>query len=168
MFQIGDQVVYGTHGVCSIVSQEDRVINRKRVSYYVLEPAAQKGAQYLVPAQNQAALAKLRKILTREELAVLFQHPDIRRDIWISQENLRKQTFREKISGGDRMALMQMICTLYRHRTEQQAVGKKIHQADEGFLRDAEKLLAGEIAVVLDIDIPQAIGYLREQLNVNK
>lgn len=168
MYQIGDRVVYGTHGVCCIVSQEDRMVDRKSVTYFVLEPLGQKGSQYLIPAGNPAALNKLRKILSREELTALFQRPEVRESIWIPQENLRRQSYREKISGGDRIVLMQLICTLHHHRAQQLASGKKIHQSDEGFLRDAEKLLAGEIAVVLDMDVPRAIQYLREQLNIEK
>ena len=38
MYQIGDQVVYGFHGVCRIVDMEKRVVDRKTVRYYVLEP----------------------------------------------------------------------------------------------------------------------------------
>ena len=30
MYQMGDQVVYGIHGVCRIVEEEKRVVDRKR------------------------------------------------------------------------------------------------------------------------------------------
>lgn len=165
MYQIGDQVVYGIHGVCRVADQEERVVDRKRVTYLVLEPVSQDGSRYLVPAHNEAAMAKLRKMLTREELNGLLQSEEIHGDCWIRDENLRKQTYREKISGGDRASLMQMICTLYRHKEAQQAAGKKVHQCDENFLRDAEKLLAGEAAIVLDMEYPQALAYIREKLS---
>lgn len=166
MFQIGDQVVYGIHGVCRVSDQEERVVDRKRVTYLVLEPVGQEGSRYLVPSHNRAAMSKLRKMLTPEELTALFQSEEIRADGWIREENVRKQVYREKISSGDRSVLMQLVCTLYRHKAEQQAAGKKVHQCDENFLRDAEKLLAGEVAIVMDMEYPQALTYLREQLHV--
>lgn len=166
MYQIGDQVVYGIHGVCRIAAQEERVVDRKRVVYLVLEPVGHGGSQYLVPAHNQTAMSKMRKMLTPEELGQLLLSPQIRDDIWIPQESIRKQAYREKIGSGDRVVLMQLICTLYRHKSKQLASGKKVHQCDENFLRDAEKLLASEISIVLDLEFPQALAYLRQQLGV--
>lgn len=165
MYQIGEQVVYGIHGVCRVADLEERVVDRKRVAYLVLEPVRQDGSRYLVPTHNEAAMAKLRKMLTPEEMTALFQSEQIRGDGWIREENVRKQVYREKISSGDRAVLMGLVCTLYRHKAEQLAAGKKVHQCDENFLRDAEKLLAGEVAIVMDMEYPQALAYLREQLN---
>ena len=61
MYQIGDQVVYGIHGVCCVVEQEERVIDRKRVTYLVLEPVGQDGSRYLVPTHNAAAMQSFGK-----------------------------------------------------------------------------------------------------------
>ena len=55
MFQVGDQVVYGIHGVCSIHGLDVQRVNRKRVEYYILVPLNQPDARFLVPTQNQAA-----------------------------------------------------------------------------------------------------------------
>ena len=57
-----------------------------------------------------------------------------------------------------------MVCSLYRYRDAQVASGKKFHQCDDNFLRDAEKLLASEIALVLEMPPEEAKVYLREQL----
>lgn len=165
MYQIGDQVVYGIHGVCCVVEQEERVIDRKRVTYLVLEPVGQDGSRYLVPTHNAAAMAKLRKKLSREELEDLLKSETIRVDGWITDENQRKQMYRELISSGDLAKLMQMVHTLYRHKNAQAAAGRKVHLCDENFLRDAEKLLASEAAIVLGMEYDQARKYLKENLN---
>lgn len=164
MYQIGDQVVYGMHGVCRVVDMEERVIDRKRVSYLALEPVGQTGSRYLVPTHNQAAMSKLRQMLTPEQMNALMQSDEIRADGWIKDENLRKQTYRELISSGDRVSLMKMVCTLYRHKAEQSAAGKKVHLCDDNFLRDAEKLLCSEVSLVLGMEYDQARTYLRNQL----
>ena len=164
MYQVGDQVVYGIHGVCRVSALEERVIDRKRVTYLALEPMGQEGAKYLVPTHNAAAMSKLRSMLTPSELEALLHSSPVRTDGWIRDENLRKQTYRELISGGDRQKLMQMVHTLYHHRAAQTAAGKKVHQCDENFLRDAEKLLAGEVAIVLGLEPDAAKKYVKEQL----
>ena len=38
MYHIGDQVVYGIHGVCRIVDEEKSTVDRKTVTFLVLEP----------------------------------------------------------------------------------------------------------------------------------
>lgn len=164
MYQMGDQVVYGIHGVCRIVEEEKRVVDRKTVTYLVLEPVGQEGSRYLVPTHNEAAMNKLRPMLIPEELEALMGSEEVRQDGWIREENLRKNTYRELITSGDRAGLLRMVNTLYRHKKEQTAAGKKVHLADENFLRDAEKLLVSEISVVMSLPADQARTYLRTQL----
>lgn len=164
MYQIGDQVVYGVHGVCRVVDQEERLIDRKRMTYLALEPVGQGGSRYLVPTHNAAAMSKLKHMLSREELEELICSETVRADAWIKDENQRKAVYRELIGSGDRARLMQMVRTIYRHKAAQAAAGKKCHLCDENFLRDAEKLLLGEISIVMEMEPEQAKQYLRAKL----
>ncbi|MBQ8834655.1 MAG: hypothetical protein IJ001_07010 [Oscillospiraceae bacterium] len=163
-YQVGDKVVYGIHGVCLVADQEERMVDRKRVTYLVLEPVGQAGARFLVPTHNENAMAKVKQMLSREELEALIDSEAVRADGWIRDENLRKQTYRELISSGDRARLMCMVRSLYRHKAAQAAAGRKCHLSDENFLRDAEKLLSGEISVVMGLDAEQTKKYLKEHL----
>lgn len=164
MYKIGDKVVYGSHGLCCVVGQEARVIDKRNVTYLALEPIGQGGARFLVPTHNQAAMGKLRHVLSRQELDILLQSEEVRADCWIKDENQRKQTYRELISSGDCQRLMAMVHALYLHKAAQQAAGKKVHLCDENFLRDAEKLLVSEVAMVMELDQEQAKQYLRNHL----
>ena len=164
MFQIGDRVVYGIHGVCQVVALEERVIDRKQIIYFVLESMVQGGARYLVPTHNEAAMAKVQKLMTPGELDLLLQNIPKQDINWISEENRRKQNYRELLSSADRHTLLTKICAVYRHKENQLAAGKKFHQCDENFLRDAERLLAGEIGVILELDFSEAIAYLRDKI----
>lgn len=164
MYQIGDQVIYGVHGVCRVVDQEERVIDRKKVVYLALEPVGQEGSKYLVPTHNAAAMSKVKRMLSREDLIALMESDEVRADGWIRDENQRKQTYRELIGSGDRAKLMRMVRTLYRHKAEQAAAGRKVHMCDDNFLRDAEKLLTGEVSIVMGIDPDQAKQFIRNRL----
>ena len=164
MYQAGDWVVYGVHGVCRVIGTEKQLVNRKRMLFLVLEPLSQSESRFYLPADNPTALAKLKAVLTRNELAELIDSDEVRLDAWIQEENRRKQYYRELISSGDRVALMRMITSLYRYRAEQLAAGRKIHQSDDNFLRDAERLLASEIALVMEMSPDDARNYLRDHL----
>ena len=160
MFQVGDQVVYGIHGVCRILEQEERMVDRKRIKYFALEPLDQPGARYYVPSENPAALAKLRHLISREDLEVLLSSDEIRENCWIPDENQRKQRYRELINSSDRVALLRMINSLHQHKKEQAAAGRKFHLCDDNFLRDAEKLLNAEFSLVLNIQPSEVGNYI--------
>lgn len=164
MYVAGDRVLYGSHGVCRVTALEQRRIDKKLLTYLALEPEGQQGASYLVPTHNEAAMGKLSPVLSREELENLLASENIRSGQWVEDGNLRKTLYRELISSGDRERLLQMICALYRHKESRIAEGKKFHQTDDNFLRDAEKLICSEICFVLDLDVQQAREYLRSKL----
>lgn len=167
MYCLGDYVVYGIHGVCRILELEERIVDRKKLQYYVLEPVEQAGARYLIPVHNEAAVGKLRPVLSREELEKLLRSQEVRADAWIPDENLRKQAYRELINSGDRGGLIRMVGTLYRHKELQAAAGRKFHLCDDNFLRDAQKLLSSEFSLVLGIE-PEAVGsYVQSVLGQN-
>lgn len=164
MFQAGDWVLYGVHGVCKVMGFEKQLVNRKRTEYMVLEPRSQNESKFYLPTANPTAMAKLQEVLTPEALQTLLTSDAIREDCWIRDENQRKQHYRDLIGSGDREALLRMVSCLYRYKDAQAAAGKKFHLCDENFLRDAEKLLISEISLVLDKTVEDARDYLRETL----
>lgn len=161
---VGQLVVYGIHGVCKIAGTEEKTVDRKKVEYYVVQPISQAGSCFYVPSGNPVAVAKLRPILTKQELDALLSDLADWQSVWVAEENQRKQYYRELISGGDRKALLCMILALQAHRLYQQESGRKFHLCDENFLRDAQRLLCMEIAVILGADEAQALAYLQEHM----
>lgn len=164
MYQIGEQVLYGIHGVCRITGQDKQMVDKKMRTFLVLEPEGQPGARFLVPTHNESAMSKLCPVITGAEMEALLDSPQVHSDHWISDENRRKQYYRELIGKSDRQALMGMVCTLYRHKSQQAAAGRKCHLCDENFLRDAEKLLVSEISLVMRLSAEDARAYLRQKL----
>lgn len=164
MFQLDELVVYGVHGVCRIKEVQERVVNKAAQQYLVLEPVGKCDSQYMVPTQNAAAMSKLKKLITKEEWEALLSSPDVHTSNWIADENKRKQSYRDITGSGTREALLQTVYTLYAHRDNQKAVGKRLHMCDENFLHDAEKMLSSEIETVLGISGADALDYLRTSL----
>ena len=165
MYQQGCKVVYGAHGVCNILENEVKRIDRKNVEYYVLQPLEQPETRYYVPTQSAVAVARIKPLLTEQEAERLLQGVGILTQEWIEDENQRKQHYKTLISNGDRGALIGMICELYRYRDKQLSAGRKFHASDENFLRDAEKLIAGEFSYVLNIPKDQIGNYIMRSLH---
>ena len=164
MFQQGRQVVYGMHGVCTILGLEVRIVGRNKVEYYVLEPAKQPGDRYYVPTQNPAAVSKMKMLLNKEQLDALLASPEVAEAAWIADENQRKQKYRELITSGDRAALLSMVKALHDQKNAQQALGRRLHLCDENFLRDAENLLGGEFSLVLGITPGEVASYIHNAM----
>lgn len=165
MYQVGELVMYGVHGVCRIADVEEQTVDRKKVQYLVLEPKDQNSSRYLVPSGNPHAMAKLRPVLSAGELEALLASPEVRENGWIPDENQRKQYYRDIIGSGDRLSLLRMVNTLHAHKLAQQAAGRKVHLCDENFLRDAQRLLSTEFSVVLGIDPGEVADYVIEKMN---
>ena len=164
MYEIGESVLYGIHGVCTVTGIERLRFGKDSAKYYVLEPKDQPGAKFYVPTENEAAVAKLRALMCREELLELLHSEQVRSYPWIADENLRKIRFRELMTSGDRAQIMGMIGSLHRHRQEQLAAGRKFHQSDENFLNDAQKLLNYEFALVFDLDPGEVSSFILREL----
>ncbi len=160
MYTSGDRVVYGIHGVCDILGIEIRNVDRKKVEYYILEPISQPGTRYYIPTQNQIAVSKLRPLLSMNGLKDLLSIGLVSKDIWIAEENQRKQRYRELINNSDPQEMIGMVRLLHDRRAEQVAAGKKFHLCDENFLKEAESLLRTEFALVLGIQVNEVDDYV--------
>lgn len=166
MYQVEQQVLYAGHGICTIVAIESMRFGKTRAKYYCLQPIEQKDARFYVPVDNEAAVSKLRPIATKEELLALLHSEEIRVSAWIPEENQRKLRYRELITSGDRTELLRMIYTLHGHKDRQIAAGKKLHQCDEGFLHDAQKLLNAEFSLVFELDPAEINRFITSEMGI--
>ena len=164
MYETGQNVLYGSHGICRIMGIEAMSVGGTKAQYYVLEPFAQPGARFYVPMANDAALSKLRPLLTQQELLDLLHSNTVLDFQWISDANQRKIRFREVIVSGDRSQLMGMIGALYRHKKSLNEAGRKFHQSDENFLKEAENLLNAEFALVFGLTPKEVPAFIRREL----
>lgn len=167
MYEAGQQVLYGMHGVCRVIAIEAIRFGGERKKYYVLEPMEQPGARFYVPVGSDAAVSKLRPLLKPEELLELLHSEAVRNFPWVCDESLRKLHFRELIASGDRARLMGMIGALHRHKRTQLAAGRKFHQSDENFLSDAEKLLNAEFSQVFGLSPKEVPAFIRKELEID-
>ena len=160
MFECGDRVVYGVHGVCTILCLENQIVNKKKCQYFVLEPLMQPGARFFVPVHNEAAVSKLRPVMDRAQLEAVIRSPESFADAWIPDENQRKNYYKELLGSGNRAALMSMVRTLHKQKALQLEAGKKFHLCDDNFLRDARKLLSSEFALVFSLNPEELTKFM--------
>lgn len=165
MYKAGTFVIYRNEGVCEIKGIIQKEFRDNMMEYYVLNPVHNKNAEVLVPKNNADLVAKMRDVLSKEEImAIIRQMPD-EEVIWIDNEEIRKEKYKEIISEGDRIKLVRLIKTLYLHKEMQKKSGRKLHIADERILKDAEHILYDEVAFVLNISQNEVVPFINEQLS---
>lgn len=163
-FSVNDTVLYGAEGVCRVSEIIQRDFGAGPVDYYVLRPVYNENSTIFVPVNNPALTDKIRRVLAADEIREIIRSMPQKSSIWYTDENERKEKFRQILARGDRTELVGMIKALYQHQQHQQANGKHLHAADERFFRDAEKMLYDEFALVLKIKPDQVLPLILEQI----
>lgn len=168
MFSINDYLVYGIYGVCKIEAMSERTVCGRKACYYVLKPVYEEKSTVYVPVDNEALTGKMRRVLSAEEIYALIKSMPSGEAAWIESEQERKREYTRILSNGSREELMLMIKALYTHRQMLLAKKRKPHLSDEGFLKDAEKLLYEEFAYVLNIKRSQVAPFIAEQIEIEQ
>ena len=167
MFQVNDVVVYGSQGVCEIISIEDRKIDGETKKYFVLKPKHDKGATFYVPTWNEKAWGKMRKVMTKEDVDALIDSMPNKTLTWIANENERKENYKRILASGDQAAIISMVQALFSHKKDREAEGKRLHVSDEHFMKDAEQILYNEWQYVLNVDKAGLMDYIFRRIEKN-
>ena len=155
MYEVGEIVLYGSNGVCKIEEITEKTISKTVIEYYVLKPIATQISTLFVPTQNEKLVGKMRKILAKEEIEKILENlPETGE--WNKNKSERFDSFKKIILDGNCLELIGLIRLLHNQERKQMSRGKRLHITDEKFLKEAERMVYGEISVVLGVDKAQA------------
>ena len=160
MFKTGDTVIYGSHGVCKITGTEQKRAGGNYIDYLVLHPVYDENSTIFVPANNKSLTEKMKPVLSQKEIYDMINAIDDDEIIEADDDNERREQYRKIIAEGDRHMLFRLIKTLYLKKISQEKKGKKLHQSDEAILKQAEKLLHNEFALVLDMNPDEVLPFI--------
>ena len=97
MFQKGEYIVYGQHGICLVedITHLNMSEADEKKLYYVLVPVGTRGSRIYYPADRENRNA--RYLMTKEEaLCLLEEFPTIEK-IQIGIEKLREDTYKKAL-----------------------------------------------------------------------
>ncbi len=159
MFSVGQNVLYGTNGVCVVNDITEKKVGKVSMEYYVLKPLDTNFSTLFVPTNNEALVKKIRGVMTKDMInGVLSNLPEPGE--WNDNKQERSEQFKEVISNGDFTELIRMIRLIYKHSDELSELGRHLHMSDERLLKEAEKMVTEEIEFVLDVDKQQAVEMI--------
>ncbi len=166
MFQIGDNIVCGNSGVCTVEDigtlnigavQKDRL-------YYTLKPVYETGGKIFVPVDNDKVV--LRFILSKDQVTQLLGSIPQIEQLWIADEKKREQEYRNAVNSCDCGRLVQIIKTLYSRKCERIQNGKKVTAVDDKYFRIAEDRLYEELALALGISKSEVEDDVRQYIEM--
>lgn len=168
MFEKGELIMCGGHGVCRVVDITGNPIDRldQKRKYYVLEPVFEKTSTIYTPVDNDKVV--MRRIMNKEEAEKLIEHITEIDIMWIQEEKRREQTYKEAIRTYDSRSLVQIIKTLYLRKKSRLNEGKKILSSDEQYLHKAEELLYSEMSLALSIPKDEVEDYISKAVDKQK
>ncbi|HLR54498.1 MAG TPA: CarD family transcriptional regulator [Pseudogracilibacillus sp.] len=149
MFDIGDLVVYSTHGVCQIDDIYEQTIIGKTREYYKLHPV--ENEQHLtINAPVDGKGISIMEIMDEQEakdVLQVFRKPS-KEDV-----NIQPATYTKLVDDGDRKEIASIINTLLRKKVEVEEDNKKLNGRDRDLLRTARSALFTELSISLDTSI---------------
>ena len=160
MYKIGSIVVYGTEGLCKICDITERTFGKETSEYSVLSPLSNEAEPVFVPKNNEKVLKRMRSILSRERASELLEAAPSEYGEWVENDRERQQIYKQILLCGSSEDLLMMTRALYLHQIELLERGKKLHAADERFLKDAEKMLFEELAYVYNITVAEVLPLI--------
>lgn len=163
MLSVGQTVVYGTQGVCTVKEISVLKLGKAKGEYYILSPIDNPGSTVYVPTANEKLAGKLHAVLTGNEADALIDEALSEPIDWIPSDNERKVFCDDVVKGGNRKQLMQLVGMLYRRREELKDQKKHFHNVDAQYLKTAERMLHGELAYALGIAVDDVSDYIKSR-----
>ena len=168
--QEGAFVSYGASGVCRVDG-----LRRMRLSealpeklYYELHPAREAGQAVFVPTDCERLCAKIRRVMTKEEVDALLDSVAAETPVWEDDKHLREEHFRKALADGVSGELIQIVCSLYLKKQELAARRRRLSSSDERTMKAAERLIEDELAFVLKIEPADVPGYIRSRIGTEE
>lgn len=164
MFQAGDVIVCGTHGVCRVEKVgplSSAVADRDRL-YYTLKPLYERGSVVFTPVDNEKMV--IRPVISREEALRLIDGIRDAEALGIEDERKREENYKAALKSCRAEELVKMIKTINARKRSRAARGKKATDADSRYVKLAEDYLYGELAISLDLERDQVKAFVRERI----
>lgn len=163
MFNIGDQIIYSTHGLCIIDDIKEETIAGVTRKYYLLHPTENHHRITIrTPVDNdKVVMLSLMKKDAALEIIQAFENPPLE---WNESPNARFTYFSEILNTGDRKSVAQVVNTLMRRKIDAKLEGKNLYERDHRILNNAQSILFKELALALDTTFEEVNRLVATQL----
>ena len=153
MYNIGDNILYGTNGIMTVVDIRDERLTDEEKTYYVLrEYSGATSSWTYVPMDNEKLVSSMHTLLTPDEVYAAIAEAGISPDVeWIPDSRARAEAYKSILRTADRKEILVLIRTVYNTGLRRAAIGKKNFLTDESIMHKAESIIAQEFSISLGV-----------------
>lgn len=166
MFQVGDLLVYGTTGVCRVedLCRPNLTGRDKDTLYYQLKPLHQDG---LIYALTENCKVVMRPLISRQDAeALLSLIPSLQPEVYRAPTTQALTAYyQHALRSNDCRALTELVLSIYVKRQQAEAQNRRLGLVDERYLKQAERLLCGELSVALDMEFSEMQTILAQNVS---
>lgn len=166
MWKLGDTVMYGAAGICSISDIRDEKFGNEIKKYYILKPIFDDKNTFFVPSFNETLMSKLRPIMTKDETLAFIGRMTLVEPKWIDNDKMRQESYKAVLDSGDRDSVVSVLKALYHRKVMLTEKGKKLRTSDEIIMRNAEMLIENECAYVLEMTAAEVRELIKSETEV--
>ena len=160
MFSVGDKIIYGENGVCTVESIGPLTMAGapKEKLYYYLSPLIGSGT-YFAPVDSGAYM---RPVMSRDEAEALIDAmPGIQPAICTDNRfNHVDAFYKELFKQHSCEALVSIVKGLKSRMSDRKTKSSRA----EATMKRAKDILHGELSVALEIDVKDVEGYIVSRL----
>lgn len=165
MFQPGELLVYGTTGVCRVeeITTPDITRADRGRCYYLLKPLYQDGVIY---APVDSDKVPIRPVISREEAEALIDLiPSIRAEACRAPTlQVLAQHYQSAVRSHDCKELLELMMSIYAKQRQAEAQKRRLGMVDERYMKQAERLLYGELSAALNIPYEDVQPYIARRV----
>ena len=165
MFQPGELLVYGTTGVCRVEGVAAPNFTRAEWGrqYYLLKPLYQDGVIY-APVDSQKI--PIRPVISRQEAEDLIDRiPSIRAEVChASTLQALAQHYQSAVCSHDCGELLELTMSIYAKQHQAESQKRRLGMVDERYMKQAERLLYGELSAALGIPFEEVQPYIARRV----
>lgn len=158
-YQVGDKVVHPVYGAGIVIGITRKSIAGDVRRYYVVDPMSY-DMQVMVPV-DKAKASGLRDVLKRSGIARVFRTLQDAPEELSDDHKERQALVDEKLVSANPIEIAKIIRDLSWLARRKGRLGT----TDTKLLDRARSLLAGELAIALDVDVETALERIQRALN---
>jgi len=156
-FNIGEKVVYSSHGVGEIINIESNVYGGSEIMFYVINLINQK-MSIRVPA-NKTGESDLRSITSHGSVDEIYEVLKKKsNNIFYRSRSRKFVDYKQKLNSGNIIDLAEVVRDLYRSDCVTTSYSQKV------IYESALTRLANELALLLDVKLDQMLLNIEELL----
>ena len=164
MFNVDDYIMYGMTGVCKVVDiTNEKFINGEKRKYYILSPIYNNDTIIKIPLDNDKV--PMRKVISKGDMTSLINDIPNMEILWIDDEKKRIAQFETMLKSGQCEELIKLIKSIKFSKKYARSIGKKLEQPDRDIMKEAERLLTEEFAIILNVYPNEASSYILSKID---